>query len=30
MQFVKHAHRLLLVQEDEKLAALLQQAIAGR
>jgi hypothetical protein len=30
MQFVKHAHRLLLVSDDEKLAALLQEAIAGR
>lgn len=30
IQFVKHAHRLLLVWDDEKLAALLQQAIAGR
>ena len=27
MQFVKHAHRLLLVFENEKLAALLQEAI---
>jgi hypothetical protein len=27
MQFVKHAHRLLLMWENEKLAALLQEAI---
>jgi len=28
MRFVKHAHRLLLVWDDEKLAALLEEAIA--
>ena len=30
MHVVKHAHRLLLVWDDEQLAALLQEAIAGR
>jgi hypothetical protein len=30
MQFVKHGHRFLMVWNDEELAALLQEAIAGR